>query len=144
MCNSSVCKCVSIVVSAVIGIGVAVLFAFGLIPFIAEAVIAVLALAGAILITEIVLVAISACSKDFSLTKCLCQIGTLLLSATIGAIIASIVAVAAGLSIALPITTAAIPAIILVFLIATFFVLTIISLICLVRCILNDVCCHKQ
>ncbi|MDQ5983476.1 MAG: hypothetical protein RUMPE_00500 [Eubacteriales bacterium SKADARSKE-1] len=125
------CGCIGILTSLVFGALVGVLFAFSLIPNIVISVWIAFGLAVLSLIILIVAAFLASSERYGALVKCLCINGKCLLAGTIGTIIIAL----AALSIVL--TPVFVSITILLSIGAVFFALMIISIICLISCIIN-------
>ena len=135
MCCSSVNKCISIVVSVVLGIGVALLFYLGLIPNVLFGIIAALAASGVMLVAISILTAALAKTRISSSRCCICEMLKLAVVATLATIVTGIVALLFTLS-----TDATlIASLVIIFLVTTFFVLTIISVYSLFKCVIDNI-----
>lgn len=130
MCCSAVNKCISIVVSVVFGLAVALLFFLGLIPSVLLSIVAALAVAVVLLIVLSILFSQILNSRSSCNGGCLAELGIFTLISILGTIITSIIA----LSFELSTGATLIASLLLIFLVATFFALMIISIYSLLRC----------
>ena len=133
-CGFSACGCLGIVISIVFAAIIAVLFAFGLIPFIVTVTWIAFGLAVLALIILIIGIYSAALCPHNALQKCICRNAICLLAAIIGTIISAIAALAIVL---IPIF---ISVIILVAIGAFFFALMMIGLIAFISCIVCRLC----
>ena len=129
------CELIGLTVSTILGIAVGYLFAVGLIPvtinFIRIAlVMSVIGLA--ILIVSLFSASkISACREFYG---CICQSSKLLLAGSVGTLLTTTIASILGVGIISLLTS------IVVGLSAFFFILMMISIICIVSCIIKELC----
>ena len=130
-CGFSPCLSIAFPVSLVVGILVAILFTFGLIPGITTATWIVFGLGVLGLVFVLIAVLLLGCNRCFVLLKCLEKLLPCLLAGIFGTIILSLVALSIVLSIG-------IFTIILVGLLAFFFSLLIVSLILLIQCVIEN------
>jgi hypothetical protein len=123
-------------VSIVVGIVVGFLFATGNIPFITTAFWIALGIAAAGLIILVVALFIGADSSPTALTGCLCQNAICLLIGILGTIVLAII----GLSTVL--VPGLMSSVIFVALGSVFLTILLISLVTLIVCIINKMCCN--
>ena len=129
-----VCGSISIVISAILGAIVGVLFAFDLIPFIGTTAWIALGL-GVLTLVILVGTVLAANTRECStLSKCLCSNGASLLAGAVGTIVTTTVALSTVLDSAL------VAVIILVAIAAFFFALMLIGLTSLISCFLCKQC----
>lgn len=136
MCNSSNgCSCLTIVLSVLIGIAVALSYFFGLIGSIFTVTIIVFAVAFLLLLAFLSIASFAAASgDDTALSECLCNNGRCLLAGIIGSLIVAIIGILVSTTASLPV------ALILLFLGGAFVSIMLLSVICLLRCLLNELC----
>ena len=134
----SACGCFGAVVSVVAGAVIGILFAFGLIPLVFQAIIAALGLAVLALVFLLVCVLLAAMTPPNLLSKCLCKNIVCLLVSVFGTILAALSALSVVL---LPVFIAVIG---LVAVTGFFFTLMIIELIAFIFCIMRRVKYYKE
>ena len=134
-CGSFNCGLLGIVIGILAGIAAGIVFPLGLIPTPENLVIitGVIAIVGLVIFLLTTLLT----NKDsdvFSIKRCICSIGKYLILGSIGAIITGTVVLTRVL-----VATSLLSAI-LVGLTAFFFIVTIVSIVCLFVCLLNRLC----
>ena len=131
----SVCNVIAIVLGIIAGVVVALLFAAELIPTIgAFVVIALIAAVIGIFVLLGSLFTANLIKGNNSFYKCTCRYAKYVLAGTIGTLIAGTLAAVSSLA------TTSIAVTILIALLAFFFVLLVVTLICLLSCIIEQTC----
>lgn len=129
------CELIGLTVSTILGITVGYLFAVGLIPITINFI--RIALVMSVIGLAIVIVSLLSASKISGCKEfygCICQISKLLLVGSVGTLLTTTIASIFGVGIISLITS------IIVGLSAFFFILMMISIICIVRCIIKELC----
>ena len=131
----SVCNVIAIVLGIIIGVVVGILFAAGLIPVIFNfVVIALIASAIGIFVLLTSLFTANLIKGNNSFYKCTCKYARFVLAGTIGTLISGTLAAVSSLA------PTSIASIIFVAFLAFFFVLLVVTTICLLNCIIGQTC----
>lgn len=137
MCKQNCCSfTTSLIVSIIVGVGVAVVFSLGFLASIVTALWIAFGISVLSIIALSVLAPLSSMNKSMALKKCLCYYGKPLVIGSIGTLITSIVSLTLVLSIASTVS------IIIIFFVGALFSLLLISIVQFILCIINYDCCE--
>lgn len=137
MCKQNSCSCgTSIIISVIIGIGVAVIFSLGFLTNAAIALFIAFGISAVALLTLLLLIPIAGSNISPALKKCMCIYGKSLIAGAVGTLVTTL----AALSLELVASTALI---IIFFLIGTFLSFLIISIVQFLWCVINFDCCRQ-
>lgn len=135
MCEKNPCI-KALILSILIGIGLAVVYSFGFIVQTAVLLWVSFGFATTVLFTILFILTMLTDERGSPMKKCLCRYGGCMLAGVFGTIVSAI----AGLAITLVPTGAV--SIVIFFLIGTFLTLTLVSLLQFICCTLREICCR--
>ena len=129
------CEIIGIILGIIVGVAVGILFSAELIPITVNFI--QIALVMSVVVLGILLVALFSANamKGYnSFYKCICKFSKFVLTGSIGTLLSTTIAATLGVTVISIIST------IFVALSAFFFVLMIVSVVCLISCIINETC----
>lgn len=139
MCNQNSCNnnIVTLVISAIAGIGIAAIFSFGIISNITVALWIGFGLSALSLLTLYTILAFSRTNTTQHLNQCICSYGRNLIAGTIGTLVTTLA------TLSLTVDNSSTAFIIIFFLIGLFLSLLIISITQILWCFVTRNCCER-